>query len=103
MPWKIIWLQDLLHEFQQGQPQVSIEDEKTETRSEGKDLSYEEQAETSGLVQPGKEKPLGKPLSSFPVLKGGLRKVGRDSLEEPVVIRQNDFKLKDGRFIQDTM
>lgn len=62
-------------------------DEKIESKFQEKDLSCEEQAERAGFVQPGKEKPLGKPQSSFSVPKGDLRKVGRDSSAEPVVTR----------------
>lgn len=90
--------------FNKGSPRYQYRqgDEKIESRSEEKDLSCEEQAERAGFVQPGKKKPLRKTWSSFSVPKGGLKKVGRDSSVEPVVIRQNDFKLKDGRFVLDT-
>lgn len=97
MLWKIIQLQNLLHKVQQQQPEVSIQArgwKDWEQIWEGT-LLWRTGWE-SGFVQPGKEKPLGKPQSSFPDLKGGLKKVWRDSLVEPVVtsdkITQNYLK-----------
>lgn len=40
-----------------------------------------------GLFSQEKRRLLGKPQSNFPVLKVGLRRVGRDPLAEPVVTR----------------
>lgn len=79
-------------------------DKNIESTSEEKDLSYDEQAGRTGFVQPGKEKPLGKTQSCFPRAERGLKK-GRERLSSRACsdkIRQNDFELRDGRFILDT-
>lgn len=57
--------------------------------------------ELGGVVQLGEEEALGKPHCGLPVLKRDLYKPERDFSQECVRVRENGFKLKEGRFTLD--